>query len=106
MTTTPERRHIRAIAPRTRARHSSHAQTGGTDPPPPVQGIESVVTISPATSTDMGRNRPDRPVSRRRGDIGRIVAGSLATGLVAALLLAAAPFVPAQEGPVAGAVLC
>ncbi|HEX2805006.1 MAG TPA: alpha/beta fold hydrolase [Kineosporiaceae bacterium] len=41
-----------------------------------------------------------------RGRIGWIVAGSLATGLVAAMLLAAAPFVPAQESALTGAVLC
>src|SRR4030095_13048669 len=41
-----------------------------------------------------------------RGKIGWIVAGSLATGLVAAVLLAAAPFVPAEERAVTGAVLC
>ncbi|MGZ4664171.1 MAG: alpha/beta fold hydrolase [Frankiaceae bacterium] len=34
------------------------------------------------------------------------MAGSLATGLVAALLLPFAPFVPAQESAVTGAVLC
>jgi pimeloyl-ACP methyl ester carboxylesterase len=34
------------------------------------------------------------------------VAGSLTAGLVAALLLVAAPFIPAEEGAVAGAVLC
>jgi pimeloyl-ACP methyl ester carboxylesterase len=34
------------------------------------------------------------------------VAGSLATGLVAALVLAAAPFIPAEESAVTGAVLC
>jgi pimeloyl-ACP methyl ester carboxylesterase len=34
------------------------------------------------------------------------VAGSLATGLVAALLLALAPFIPAEESAVTGAVLC
>jgi pimeloyl-ACP methyl ester carboxylesterase len=34
------------------------------------------------------------------------VAGSLATGLVAALLLVAAPFIPAKESAVTGAVLC
>src|SRR5215203_2797941 len=38
--------------------------------------------------------------------IGWIVAGSLATGLVAALLLVAAPFIPAEESAVTGAVLC
>jgi pimeloyl-ACP methyl ester carboxylesterase len=34
------------------------------------------------------------------------VAGSLATGLVAALLLAAAPFIPMEKSAVTGAVLC
>jgi pimeloyl-ACP methyl ester carboxylesterase len=34
------------------------------------------------------------------------VAGSLATGLVAALLFVAAPFIPAEESAVTGAVLC
>lgn len=40
-----------------------------------------------------------------RGRVGRIVAVSLATGLIAALLLVAAPFVPAREGGLTGAVL-
>ena len=35
-----------------------------------------------------------------------MVAGSLATGFVAALLLVAAPFVPAEEEDITGAVLC
>ena len=35
-----------------------------------------------------------------------IVAGSLATGLLAGLLLVAAPFIPAQEDAVTGALLC
>jgi peptidoglycan/LPS O-acetylase OafA/YrhL len=34
------------------------------------------------------------------------VAGSLATGLVAALLLVAAPFIPAEESELTGALLC
>lgn len=41
-----------------------------------------------------------------RGRIGWVVAGSLATGLVAALLLVAAPFVPAETSGATGAVLC
>ena len=41
-----------------------------------------------------------------RGHIGLVVAGSLAAGLVLALLLAAAPFIPAEESAVTGAVLC
>jgi pimeloyl-ACP methyl ester carboxylesterase len=43
------------------------------------------------------------PAGRR---IGWIVAGSLVIGLVAALLLPFAPFVPARESAVTGAVLC
>jgi pimeloyl-ACP methyl ester carboxylesterase len=41
-----------------------------------------------------------------RGSIGWVVAGSLATGLVAAVVLAVAPFIPAEESAVTGAVLC
>jgi pimeloyl-ACP methyl ester carboxylesterase len=52
------------------------------------------------------RDRPSHPDPRPRGNIGWIVAGSLATGLVAAVLLAAAPFIPAEERAVTGAVLC
>src|SRR3954453_3633324 len=40
------------------------------------------------------------------GRIGWIVAGSLVIGLVAALLLPFAPFIPAEESAVTGAVLC
>src|SRR4051794_29785933 len=41
-----------------------------------------------------------------RGHIGLIVAGSLATGLLSALLLVFVPFVPAKETALTGAVLC
>jgi pimeloyl-ACP methyl ester carboxylesterase len=41
----------------------------------------------------------------RRGRIGLIVAGSLAAGLVAALVLVAAPFIPAEENVLTGVVL-
>jgi pimeloyl-ACP methyl ester carboxylesterase len=58
------------------------------------------------TPKDQGRDRPSHPNPRPRGHIGWVVAGSLATGLVAAVLLAAAPFVPAEESAVTGAVLC
>ena len=67
------------------------------------------VTTTPApgpTPKDKGQDRPSRPDPRPRGHIGWIVAGSLATGLVAALLLVAAPFIPAEESAVTGAVLC
>ena len=57
-------------------------------------------------SAGAGPDRPSRPDPGPRGHIGWIVAGSLATGLVAALLLVAAPFIPAEESGVTGAVLC
>jgi pimeloyl-ACP methyl ester carboxylesterase len=66
------------------------------------------VTTTPTTPTpkDNGQDRPSRPDPGPRGHIGWIVAGSLATGLVAALLLVAAPFISAEESAVTGAVLC
>ena len=67
--------------------------------------MESIVTTEP-TPKDEGRDRRSRPDSGPRGNIGWIVAGSLATGLVPAVLLAGAPFVPAEEPAVTGAVLC
>ena len=70
-----------------------------------VHGMESIVAAEP-TPRDEGRERPSHPDPGPRGSIGWIVAGSLATGLVAALLLSAAPFVPAEESAVTGAVLC
>src|SRR5215210_1260578 len=73
---------------------------------PAVRGTESVVTITPIPTSQ--NQRPDLPASpdrEARGRIGWVVAGSLATGLVAALLLVAVPFVPAEESAVTGAVL-
>jgi pimeloyl-ACP methyl ester carboxylesterase len=58
------------------------------------------------TAKDEGRGGPSRSDRGSRGHIGWIVAASLATGLVVALLLVAAPFIPAQESRVTGAVLC
>jgi pimeloyl-ACP methyl ester carboxylesterase len=55
---------------------------------------------------DKGQDRLSRPDPGSRGHIGWIVAGSLAIGLVAALLLVAAPFIPAEDSDVTGAVLC
>lgn len=70
-----------------------------------VRGMESIVATEPIPK-DTGRDRPSRPDPGPRGHIGWIVAGSLASGLVAALLLATAPFIPAEESAVTGAVLC
>lgn len=54
--------------------------------------------MTPATSS--------RPGPRERRPIGRIVAGSLVTGLVVGLLLVVAPFVPAEDSRATGALLC
>ena len=58
------------------------------------------------TPTPIGSERPPRRESRASGRIGWIVAGSLLTGLVAAVLFVVAPLLPAEEGAVTGAVLC
>jgi pimeloyl-ACP methyl ester carboxylesterase len=78
--------------------------TTQTHPPRPVPqpAAPSSPTAPPAAST----RPPARPDPGPRGHIGWIVAGSLATGLVAALLLVAAPFIPAKESTLTGAVLC
>jgi pimeloyl-ACP methyl ester carboxylesterase len=71
--------------------------------------IESVVTITPTSTPVPTPERNDGEsdlVSGSRGHIGRVVAGSLVTGLVAAIALALAPFIPAEAGEVTGAVLC
>src|SRR5689334_9545482 len=74
--------------------------------------MESIVTANPTTPLpdptpkDNGPDRLSRPDPGPRGHIGWIVVGSLAAGLVAALLLAAAPFIPAEESHLTGAVLC
>jgi pimeloyl-ACP methyl ester carboxylesterase len=61
---------------------------------------------APITPDDTGPVVPDEgsgPAHPRR--IGWIVAGSLATGVVAALVLVAAPFIQVQENDITGAVL-
>ena len=68
------------------------------------------MTVTPATPTPIpegeAQERSYRPDPGSRGHIGWIVAGSLATGPVAAALLVAAPFIPPTEAGVTGAVLC
>src|SRR3954447_7484625 len=59
------------------------------------------------TPTAPAQVRPgDGSKPTRGGRIGRIVAASLATGLIAAVLLIAAPFIPPEENDVTGAALC
>ena len=63
------------------------------------------MATTPTTPVDTGPVRPDAADPGRVGRIGWIVAGSLATGLIAALLLVAAPFIQVQEDDITGAVL-
>jgi pimeloyl-ACP methyl ester carboxylesterase len=67
--------------------------------------MESIVATEP-TPKDTGRDRRAQPDRGPGGHIGWIVAGSLATGLLAAVLLATAALIPAEESAVTGAVLC
>ena len=66
----------------------------------------ATIDDSTPTPSDDGRDRPSRADRGPRGHIGLIVAGSVATGLIVALLLVAAPFIRAEESAVTGAVLC
>ena len=64
------------------------------------------MATTPTIPEDTGQVRQDDGADPApTGRIGWIVAGSLATGLVAALLLVAAPFIQAQENDITGAVL-
>ena len=58
-----------------------------------------------ATTTDRDLHQPRRLQPTPKGRIGLIVAASLATGLVAALALVAAPFIPANKNALTGVVL-
>ena len=48
---------------------------------------------------DKGPYRPSHPGPGPRGHIGWVIAASLATGLVAAVLLTTAPFIPQRNVP-------
>jgi pimeloyl-ACP methyl ester carboxylesterase len=64
------------------------------------------MATTPTFPDDRGQVRTEeQSTPAKRGHIGRIVAGSLATGVVAALLLVAAPFIQVQENDITGAVL-
>src|SRR5690348_12022933 len=66
----------------------------------PEPGHDAASSPAAPSSTATG------PDGEPREHIGRIMAGSLATGLITGLLLVAAPFIPAQENAVTGALLC
>ena len=66
-------------------------------------GSVHVMTAKPRDPDSVATR--DRPDAASRRHIGWIVAGSLTTGLVAGLLLAAAPFIEPEERDVTGALL-
>ena len=63
-------------------------------------------SVRQVTHTDAPQESSPEVPTGPRGHLGRIVAGSLATGLVVGLLLVLAPFVPADETGATGAILC
>jgi pimeloyl-ACP methyl ester carboxylesterase len=77
---------------------------------PAGHGKESIVTTTPTapapTPHQRGLKSPSEAERKRSGRIGRVVAGSFAAGWLAALLLAVAPFVPAEVPRITGALLC
>jgi hypothetical protein len=61
-----------------------------------------VEAVMITTSQDSGRYRPGRPPRLGTSRIGLIVALSIAAGLIVAVALVAAPFVPATENALTG----
>ncbi|MEO8283957.1 MAG: alpha/beta hydrolase [Pseudarthrobacter sp.] len=66
---------------------------------------QKLTADTPAVSTSKGLGHPSGGGPSPKGHLGWVVAGSLIAGVLAALLLAAAPFVPATESGVTGAIL-
>jgi pimeloyl-ACP methyl ester carboxylesterase len=67
--------------------------------------MSHVAQQSTITSASPGSD-PSTFAEDPRGHLGRVVAGSFATGLVAGVLLVLAPFVPPSETGATGAILC
>ena len=62
-----------------------------------------MVTTTTTQHSDL--QQPGRPEQTSRGHIGLIVAGSMAAGLVLAVVLVAVPFIPGRENVLTGVVL-
>lgn len=62
-------------------------------------------SVRQPTHTDTPRGSAPEAPNGSRGHLGRVVAGSLATGLVAGVMLVFAPFIPADETGATGALL-
>jgi pimeloyl-ACP methyl ester carboxylesterase len=57
------------------------------------------------TTTQHSDHQPERPPRKEKSRIGLIVAGSMAAGLVLAVVLVALPFIPGRENVLTGVVL-
>ena len=57
------------------------------------------------TTTHHSDHQPERPPRTEKSRIGLIVAGSMAAGLVLAVVLVALPFIPGKENVLTGVVL-
>jgi pimeloyl-ACP methyl ester carboxylesterase len=68
--------------------------------------MSSTPTAIPADHQQKDQDGPHGRRLEARGHIGWVVTGSLGAGLLAAFLLAAAPFISPHEDDVTGAVLC
>jgi pimeloyl-ACP methyl ester carboxylesterase len=68
-------------------------------------GGQEMTAATPTRSTFTVEARPPGPDPSPKGHIGWIVAGSLVSGALAALLLAFAPLIPATESGVTGGIL-
>lgn len=66
--------------------------------------VQELTATTPTGPTSKGQDRPPSDPSPK-GRLGWMVAGSLVTGVLAAILLAGAPFIPATESGVTGAIL-
>jgi pimeloyl-ACP methyl ester carboxylesterase len=71
-------------------------ETGTVHQPTPVD-VDSDQPVEPSQTT--------QPTSQKVGHIGRVVAGSLVSGLVAAIIIVAGPFAAAKEHIITGSVL-
>jgi pimeloyl-ACP methyl ester carboxylesterase len=77
-----------------------------TTPSPTTATHAGGLAVEPVFKQVIVSDHPSSAGPWSQGRIGWIVVGSLATGLLAALLLILAPFIPAAESAVTGAVLC
>ncbi|MFJ5696580.1 alpha/beta fold hydrolase [Arthrobacter sp. NPDC093139] len=64
-----------------------------------------MTATAPTRPTSKGQDRQPGPDPSQNGHLGWIVAGSLVAGVLSALLLAGAPYIPATESGVTGAIL-